>query len=85
AITGDTVNTLYYVTGDAGDAVIAAVGGVPLPTGKVVATAAQYNGIGLILSAGNIQVTMTAAAGTGSTRYVLSYIPLDPASAVVAA
>jgi hypothetical protein len=30
-------------------------------------------------------VTMTAAAGTGSTRYVLFYIPIDAAATVVPA
>jgi hypothetical protein len=39
----------------------------------------------MLLSAGDIEVTMTAGAGTGSTRYVLYYVPLGGAAGVVTA
>lgn len=84
AVTGDAVGTLYYLTGDPADAILSGAAGVPVPTGKVIGVAAQYQGIGLLVAVGNIQVTMTAAAGTGSTRYVLGYIPVDDGTVVAA-
>lgn len=86
AITGHAVNTIYLATGDTTDPIQAGVAGVTVMTGKVVATSTTYGANGLfVVGAGNIQVTMTAAAGTGSTRYILRYIPEDTGAYVVAA
>ena len=84
AITGDTVGTIYYCTGDLGDVIIRGLGGIYVPTGKQVATAAVYAGEGWIMSAGTLDVRMTAAAGTGSTRYVVWYLPIDIGATIVA-
>jgi hypothetical protein len=85
-ITANAVNTLYIHNGDPGDAIQVGVAGVGVSMAKNVAVSGQYGSFPLaILMAGNIQVTMTAAAGTGSTRYILTYIPLGDAVTVVAA
>lgn len=89
AITGDAINTIYYITGDTTDPVqISAAALGALMTGRVVATSTTHGanfGCNLILSTGTIRHIHTAAAGTGSTRYLLWYIPLDPAATVVVA
>jgi hypothetical protein len=86
AITGDTVNTIYTITGNPNDALIIGLGGTPIQGGGMGSQAvASVQMFGSLAFTGNIQVTMTAAAGTGSTRYVLTYIPLDDAALVVAA
>ena len=79
------------VAGDNGDALVVGAGtGVantftPLDPGRLVATSLQYGGAPLrILPVGNITVIHTAAAGTGSSRYVLLWAPIDGASSVVA-
>jgi len=91
AITGDGVGTVSVVAGDNGDALVVGAGtGVantftPLDPGRLVATSLQYGGAPLrILPVGNITVIHTAAAGTGSSRYVLLWAPIDGASSVVA-
>lgn len=84
AITGDAVGTIYVLTGDTTDPLVSGLGAVML--GKVVATSTTYGGIGLFIAQpGNIQVTMTAAAGTGSTRYSIWYLPLEAGATIVAA
>jgi hypothetical protein len=86
AVTGDAVGSLYFLTGAVADPIRVGAAGIPVEASKIVATAAMYGSLPLfVLSAGTIQVTMTAAAGTGSTRYVLCWIPVDSASTVVAA
>ncbi|MDD5510527.1 MAG: hypothetical protein PHI12_06950 [Dehalococcoidales bacterium] len=87
SVAADTVGTVYYLTGDTTDPIISGVGGLLVIGGRVVATSTRYGGFesNLIVGAGNIQVTMTAAAGTGSTRYMLWYTPLDDGATVVAA
>jgi hypothetical protein len=85
AITGTDVGTFYTLTGDVTDPIGQGVVGAPVTAGKVVATSITYGSpILFIAGPGNIQVTMTAAAGTGSTRYLIGYIPLDAAATVVA-
>ncbi len=91
ACTGDGVGTVSVVAGDAGDALVVGAGtGVantfaPLDPGRLVATSLQYGGAPLrILPVGNITVIHTAAAGTGSSRYVMIWLPIDAASTVVA-
>lgn len=88
AVTGQAAGTIYALSGHIPDPIIAGAAGIPIEVGKLIAAVAQYSalfGAGLIMGAGNIQVTMTAAAGTGSTRYILCYIPLDEEANVVAA
>ncbi|MCK9602733.1 MAG: hypothetical protein M0R06_27035 [Sphaerochaeta sp.] len=86
AITGDDVLTAYWLTGDTTDPIQVGVVGAPVMAGRVVATSTTYGSPGLfVLSAGNVQVTMTAAVGTGSTGYTLCYIPLASGARVVAA
>jgi len=82
AVTGHAVGTLYSLTGDVTDPIQAGAGGVPINLGKIVATSLTYSG-GVLVGAGTIDVTMTAAAGTGSTQYILTYIPLSDAVTVV--
>lgn len=82
----DLVGTLYTITGNFADAITKGATGAPILAGIAGGLLATGNqGWGILMMAGNIQVTMTAAAGTGSTRYVLTYIPLDDAATVVAA
>lgn len=83
-ITGNAVGTIYVLTGDIGDPVQVGAAGAAVGAGKVVATSGSYGVLPLIIvGAGTIDVIMTAAAGTGSTRYILTYIPLDDAVTVV--
>jgi len=91
ACTGDGVGTVSVIAGDAGDALVIGAGtGVAntfaaLDPGRLVATSLQYGGAPLrILPVGNITVIHTAAAGTGSSRYVMFWLPIDAASTVVA-
>lgn len=86
AITGDAVNTIYVLTGDTTDPIQVGAAGAAVMGGKVVATSTTYGAASLfIVGAGTIDVTMTAAAGTGSTRYILLWHPIDAAATVVAA
>ncbi len=86
AITGDPADTIYVLTGDTNDPVQVGIGGAVPIAGRVVATSFTYGSLPLFIAgAGDIEVTMTAAAGTGSTRYILTYIPLDDGVTVVAA
>lgn len=83
AVTGDAVDTIYYLTGDVTDPIQVGanylVGG-----GKIVATSLTYGAAALFVAGpGTIDVTMTAAAGTGSTRYVITYIALDDTVSVI--
>ena len=88
----DPVGTVYALAGDGGDALVIGAGGavantfLPLDPGRLVATSLQYGGAPMfVLGVGNITVTLSAAAPTGSTRYVMFWIPMDAASTVVAA
>jgi len=84
AITADAVDTIYLLTGDTTDPIVSGAAGAAVMGGKLVATSATYGATPLfIVGAGTIDVTMTAVAGTGSTRYVLTYIPLDDEVTVV--
>ena len=91
ACTGDAVGTVSVVAGDVGDALVVGAGAAvantftPLDPGRLVATSLQYGGAPLlILGVGDIRVVHTAAAGTGSSRYVMFWIPVDAASTVIA-
>jgi len=84
AITGDAVGTIYVLTGDTTDPIVSGVAGAAVMFGKLVATSTTYGGRPLfIVGPGTIDVIMTAAAGTGSTQYILTYIPLSDAVTVV--
>lgn len=86
AVTGDAVDTIYMWTGDPADAILLGAAGVPVMFGRTTGAAVRYGSLPLMaMGAGNIQVTMTAAAGTGSTRYILLWTPIDAAATVVAA
>lgn len=86
AITGNAVGTIYSITGIFADNLIIGAAGIPVPGDLGGSQGGGGNSIrGILVGAGNIQVTMTAAAGTGSTRYILRYIPEDDESSVVAA
>lgn len=85
-IAADGVGTIYSITGIFADALQIGLAGVPLPGGLAGSVGGGGNSInGIIMAAGTIQVTMTAVAGTGSTRYVCHYIPIDSGATVVAA
>ena len=88
----DPVGTVYALAGDPGDGLVIGAGtGVantfaPLDPGRLVATSLQYGGAPMfVLPVGNITVTLSAATPTGSTRYVMFWIPVDTASTVIAA
>lgn len=86
AITGNAILTMDTITGNFADALQVAAAGIPVLggiAGGLLATGNQ--GWGILMQTGNIQVTMTAAAGTGSTAYYLTYIPINPGASVVAA
>jgi hypothetical protein len=78
---GTFANTAFAVggvlnwTGDVTDPLQPGVLGAPIMDGKVIATAIRHAGRGAFMSAGNIQYTQTA--GTGSTRWIIIYIPVD--------
>ena len=85
-ITADAVATIYTITGNPSDGVISGASGAPIQGGMHGSPAGLSSEMfGVIMMAGNIQYTCTAAAGTGSTRFILTYIPLDPAAIVTAA
>jgi hypothetical protein len=91
AITGNaTVGTIETITGDPADPLVTVVGaGVniapPVQGGMHGSVAGGIQQFGLVLGVGNITVAHSAVGATGSTRYTLSYIPLDVAARVVAA
>lgn len=83
----DAVGTKYLVTGAFLDPVQIGLGLVPLQMGRVVATAlfvGPGNPCGFLADAGNIQVRFSQAGATGSTRYVMYYDPVSPATVVAA-
>jgi len=89
AVTGNaTVGTVFTITGDPGDALVVGVGtGVlntapPIQGGMQGSALAGIQQFGMIMGVGLIQVAHSAIGATGSTRYILTYIPLD-AGAVV--
>lgn len=89
----DPVGTVYSLTGNFTDNVLIgagpAAGGVninlPILAGMAggISTAEQYQK-GMVLGGCDINVTWSAANATGSCRYVMCYIPIDPAVTVVA-
>ena len=86
AITGDTVGTIYTITGNVNDNALIGVGGIPVQGGMFGSQAGvSQQQPGLYFFTGNIQVLMTAAAGTGSTSYILTYVPISTGATVVAA
>ena len=86
AITGDAIGTMYTISGNPNDNLVIGAAGAPIQGGMFGSQAVvSQQQPGLIMTTGNIQVLMTAAAGTGSTRYILTYIPLDVGANVVAA
>ncbi len=83
AITGNAADTMYSITGNPNDGIIVGAGGVPIQGGMMGSQAVvSVQQFGILCFTGNIQVTMTAAAGTGSTAYYLTYIPVNPIARV---
>ena len=89
AVTGNaTVGTVFTITGDPGDALVVGVGtGVlntapPIQGGMKGSALAGIQQFGMIMGVGLIQVAHSAIGATGSTRYMLSYIPLDMGAVV---
>lgn len=89
SILGDLVGNMYNLCGSfadpigscgAGAAALPIMGGV---AGGIVATGTGTSAI--IMGAGNIQVIHTNVAHTGSSRYVLFYIPVTTTGFVAAA
>lgn len=86
AITGNAIGTIYTVTGIFADALTIGAAGVSIQAGLSGSIGGGANSLrGLLVGAGTIDVTMTAAAGTGSTRYIVRYIPEDAGATIVAA
>jgi len=89
AVTGNaTVGTIFTITGDPGDALVVGVGtGVlntapPIQGGMQGSALAGIQQFGMIMGVGLIQVAHSAIGATGSTRYILTYIPLDMGAVV---
>jgi len=89
AVTGNaTVGTVFTITGDPADALVVGVGTGVLNTAPPIQGGLQGSALsgiqqfGMIMGVGLIQVAHSAIGATGSTRYILTYIPLD-AGAVV--
>ena len=80
ADTGDAVGTIYSWTGDVTDPLQVGAAGIIITDGKIVATSVKYGGKGLWAPAGNIIYTHTV--GTGSTRWILTYFPVDRGATV---
>jgi hypothetical protein len=81
-----TVGTTITVTGDPGEPLVIGVGtGVantfPPIQGGMKGSGAGINQFGLICGVGTITTTISIAT-TGSTRYILSYIPIDDTAIV---
>lgn len=78
SIAADAVGTVYVLQGDLATNINivsgAAGAAAPLANGSL--------GCSLIINGGTIQVNMTAAAGTGSTSYILSYTQLSEGAVV---
>ena len=74
AVTSDALGTVYTITGTLADAM------VPTTSGAVQA---QLSAI--LVTDGTIDLDATATDTTGSTRWILHYIPLDLGSTVVVA
>ncbi len=82
-ITGNGIGAIATLTGDVGDAIQIADLYAPVSASKVVATSATYGqGVLFYAGIGNIQVMMTATAGT--SRFILTWVPVDAAATVVA-
>ncbi len=84
AITGNLAGAFYTITGNPLDDLVIGLLGVPVQgglSGSQAVLSVQQKGI--IMAAGTIQVTMTGVATTGSTSYVLSYIPISANGTVV--
>lgn len=65
-ITADPAHTLYTCDGDPTDPILSGIGIIPGAIAPFFFT-----------EGGNIEVTMTAAAGTGAMEYWLTYIPVS--------
>lgn len=87
----DAIGTVYSVTGNYTDNVVIGAGtGVVntcAPTlGGIaggISTAEQYQK-GILCGLGVFYVTWSAAAATGSCRYVIRYVPLEPGASIIA-
>lgn len=90
AVTGNaTVGTIFTLTGVPGDALVVSVGTGVLNTAPPIQGPMMGGALlgvqqfGMIMSIGNIQVAHSAIGGApGSTRYILTYIPLDMGAVV---
>jgi hypothetical protein len=80
SIAGNGIDTIYTLDGDAADPIVSGISGAPI----LGATANGQFRFLFLAGPGTINVTMTAAAGTGSTGYVLFYIPIDDIAIVSA-
>jgi len=70
-VTSDTLGTIYTITGTLADAMIAT------PSGAVQSQLAP-----IIVAAGSIDLDASATDTTGSTKWVLHYIPLEDGATV---
>jgi hypothetical protein len=79
SVAADTIGTIYCLDGDVGDAITKGLGGILIPGNVIDALSTKF-----IVGAGTIDVTMTAAGGTGSTGYSITYIPLEDSATIYA-
>jgi len=75
--TGDTVGTLYGVTGTLASQIDIRASGVLAPSELMASP-------GLLLAAGTLDLK-TVASSTGGTKWTIHYVPLDSNSTVVTA
>jgi hypothetical protein len=71
-VTGDAVGTIYTITGTLADAMVATTSG-----------AVQAQVAPILVADGTIDLDATATDATGSTKWVLHYIPLESGAEVV--
>lgn len=76
-IANDAVGTMYSVTGDFSDAMVATTSGA-------IETSPTANSRDAIIAAGTIDLNC-AASNTGAVKWTLQYVPLDSGASVVAA
>jgi hypothetical protein len=91
SVTGNAaIGTAFTITGNPADALLIGAGGavvnafVPLSGGIMGSpTGVAVQQFGMLLGVGTIRVTLSIGGGTGTTRYIMTYIPLGDAVTVV--
>jgi hypothetical protein len=91
SVTGNAAQgTAFTITGNPVDGLLIGAGGaavnafVPLSSGMMGSPAGvATQQMGMLMGVGTIRVTLSIGGGTGTTRYIMTYIPLDDAVTVL--